>query len=479
MKKESILKQFLVIGSGTFINLLLGLIGTPVITRLVDPSQYGQFSMFTTYSGIFMLVLGLGLDQALVRYFYRIDGLAYRKSLLIRCIGLPIAGCGVLVAVLSGIAILTDRDGADIVQVILFGMNILALLINRFALLTLRLNHESRIYSIVTILNKAAYLVIAVALISTSERTKHYFELIIATVAACSIATGVAVLKQKSLWCGKQRKEIQLPEEISYSKLIPYGFPLMIANGVYMFFQAIDRICLEYFCDYHEVGVYSSAMSLMAVIAVVRTTFTTIWVPSVVEHFEEDPEDRKYFEQGNRFVSFVMLLFGLTLMFSKDLMVLLLGAEYRSAATIMPFLLFQPIMYTVSETTVIGITLKKKTYANIVVALIACITNLVGNIALIPQFGPTGAAISTGISYIVFFAARTHFSNRYLHVDYCLKEFAVMTLVTLMFAWYITFHSFSALTVLMYSLSLILLILLYRKEVQSIISLLRKRIAKN
>lgn len=40
------LKHFLVIGSGTFISMVIGFLTTPIITRIVSPTEYGQFSIF-------------------------------------------------------------------------------------------------------------------------------------------------------------------------------------------------------------------------------------------------------------------------------------------------------------------------------------------------------------------------------------------------------------------------------------------------
>ena len=69
-EKNNILKHFTVIGLGTIISLFLGLFSTPVITRLVDPTEYGQFSLFNTYSEIAVMVICIGLDQTFVRYYY-------------------------------------------------------------------------------------------------------------------------------------------------------------------------------------------------------------------------------------------------------------------------------------------------------------------------------------------------------------------------------------------------------------------------
>lgn len=62
------IKHFLVIGGGTFISMIIGFLTTPIITRIVNPIEYGQYSIFTMYSNMALMVLCLGLDQAMVRF---------------------------------------------------------------------------------------------------------------------------------------------------------------------------------------------------------------------------------------------------------------------------------------------------------------------------------------------------------------------------------------------------------------------------
>lgn len=67
-----------------------------------------------------------------------------------------------------------------------------------------------------------------------------------------------------------------------------------------------------------------------------------------------------------------------------------------------PFLAFHPIMYTISEVTVGGLVFKKKSKIQVIVSVVPCVVNFIGNTILVPFYGGRGAAISTGISYILF-----------------------------------------------------------------------------
>ena len=109
---QSFIKNFFVLGFGSFIYLVIGLIGTPVITRLVDPAEYGYMSMFTVYSNIGLMFCGLGLDQTLVRYFYHRDDLDYKRMILFECMSAPMILCAVLGLLILPAALFTN-DGLD------------------------------------------------------------------------------------------------------------------------------------------------------------------------------------------------------------------------------------------------------------------------------------------------------------------------------------------------------------------------------
>lgn len=468
MAKNSILKHFAIIGFGAVLNMLVGLFTTPIITRLVVPEQYGRSSMFNTYTNLLMLFLSIGLDQSLVRYFYRKDDIFYKRGLLRQCCIIPMSIMGVIAVFIFlliyplGIIKLPYNSYVT-------GMFIIAtfvLLLNRFAMLVVRLQSKSRLYSFLNVGHKAVYVILSIIMLLNLKSVDQYYILIFSTTASYAITTFVAVVAERKLW-GISRGSTN----VHYNDLVKYGVPLLIANSVYLLFQTIDKISLQHFCTYNEVGIYSSAMSLMSIIAIIRTTFCTIWAPATIEHYEKDPNDKSFYQQGNRYITVIMMLFGITLMLSKDLIAFLLGEKYRDAAQILPFLMFQPIMYTISETTVVGIYFKEKSYAQLVVSAVSCVCNLIGNIILIPLVGAKGAAISTGLSYILFYTLRTAFSNRFYYIDFGLKKFYMLTFLIVLYALYNTFVKFNILTVIFYAIIVSLLLWCYRREVKVAIDL--------
>ena len=453
------LKHFAIIGAGTLFNLMIGLFTTPVITRIVAPVKYGQMSVFTMYQNIAIMVLCMGLDQALVRFYYENDSIDYKRALLLKCIRYPIA----VSIVVSALVIVASA--LDFVQ-FEFNTNIMVLLcvfvicglVYRFSQLIVRLSYKSKIYSFLNVLQKVSYVSVALAMVLLVP-VDHFVALAFATLLSLLICMLVSLFAQPTIW---SIKDISLSAcNILQSELIRYAYPYIFSMGITTLFQVIDKISLNYFYTYAEVGIYASAMSLVHVFAIIQTTFNTLWTPMSVEHYADNPEDRSFYQKGNQIITVVMFLIGFTLIFVKDIFAILLGAKYREAAYILPFLIFNPIMYTISETTVGGLVFKKKSNMQVVVAIVACAVNIIGNILLVPKFACQGAAISTGISYIVFFTARTLLANRYFYVDFKLKRFYLLTGLAIVYALYNTFTKFNIGAVIGYFICMSLLLFLY------------------
>ncbi len=460
-KHESVLSGFLHIGFGTAINMIIGFFTTPIITRLVDPTEYGRLSIFNMYISISIMVLCMGLDQALVRYYYKDNRIEYKRWLIFNCSISPILISIVFVTLFSSIVWLLALPFkfSDVLLLLSFG--IVGHLLYRFGTLVLRLEGKNKLYSAVYVANKSIYILTALGLIIFTDWNRFYCLAFATVFAFCSTAL-FSILMSRRNWRITTGNRY---EGVTRRELVKYGLPFIVSMGLTTLFQSIDKMSLDHFCDYATVGVYTSAVTIVSVFAIIQTTFNTMWAPMMVKHYESAPEDREFYAKYNAIITVVMFAFGLTLILFKDLFGLLLGAKYRDAAYIVPFLVLEPIMFTISETTVTGIVVKNKSKMHIVVGGIACMTNIIGNTILIPLIGPKGAAISTGLSYIVFLLVRTVISNQYYKVGYMFKQFGIITFVLIVFAALNSYFKFGIWTVISYLISICILLFLYQEYV--------------
>ena len=462
---KSILNHFATISLGTIINVIVGLISVPIITRLVLPSDYGDYSLFTMYADIAVMVICCGMDQSLVRFYYTRDYYSYKSALLRTCLILPVILFIITVVLYYIIEGFTDISFgfSGLITGLLF-FYILLQVFNRFSFLTVRLQYDSRLFASLNVINKALFAILAIVFL-LSINSHDLLVLCGSTVIAILVVTVWGIYKEKSIWFGN----IKEFNKIDYRQIIKYGTPFVFSLGIATLFHSIDKIALNYYCGSAEVGIYSGALNLIKVFTIVQTTFNSLWSPMAMESYEKNPENKSLFIKANDYITIIMFFIGLLLIVGKDLFALFLGIEYRSAANIFPCLVFFPIMYTISETTCLGIDFSKKSYLHVWVAIGACLTNIIGNVILVPIMAGKGAAISTGISYIVFFTLRTFLARKQYYVDYKLVRIFIFTALTLLYALINTFFEFGTITILGFIICVLCLYLFYRNEIKSLV----------
>ena len=462
---KSIIKQFFTIGIGTIVSMMIGFLTTPIITRIFNPDQYGIYSLFIVYGNIVMITLGLGMDQGLARYYYEEDDVKYKKWLVCTCVTPALVltfFCCAFVFMLLYFYNIEFRYEKDIV--LLFLLYLIILVIYRFIMVTLRLERKSKEFASLNVMQKVLFVSFLFLFIWIGVN-KAPILLCVSYTLAVFLCGCYGLLLCGNIWFSKESKRI---EKVSRKMVFHYSIPFVLSLGVSALLQALDRIALEKYCDYSTVGVYASGVSIIGIFNLFQTSFTTLWLPMALEHYSKDKKDKSFYYNANQIMTVILFFVGLVVVFTKDILVLLLGDEYRSAAQILPFLVFYPIMYTVSETTVCGMVFMEKSKLQILPPIVSLLFNFIGNTLLVPTLGARGAAISTGFSYIVFFTMRTTLSNRFFYVDFKLGKFYFITFLMVFYALFNSFYSNSIISCLAFVILSVILMVCYMDAIKMI-----------
>ncbi|GAA0770804.1 lipopolysaccharide biosynthesis protein [Clostridium subterminale] len=474
--RNSLFRKFLSFSVGNWVVLVIGFISTPLITRIISPTEYGKFGFLNIYVNIFMLVITCGLDQSYVRFFYE-EGEQNRNRLLFESIKIPlilniIVACIIIIfKVPISKYIISEYDLSFIVLLIL---NIVLSSISRFSLLTVRMKQKGRLYSMLQVMQKVTYLM-SIGLFFMIYNN-NFLTLAYATLMSNIVLVVVSIFTERDSWNFRDIKGKKLKN--SQIDILKYGIPLVFTALVTWLFQSADRMAIKAYyggeIGLYQAGIYTSANSIIAILNILQSSFATFWLPVAFEKYEKNPEDTKFFTNINDIVSFLMFGVGIGLILFKDVIVLLLGEKYRVASYIMPFLVFMPVLYTMSEVSVGGINFKKKPKYHIIIASLACLFNVIGNIILVPILGSKGAAISTGLAYIVFYYARTLISMKLYKVDYHLGRTTVAIAAMLVLALHSSFREFSMITVIIGAIVIVIGLFLYRDTIKSMLDMIFK-----
>lgn len=460
--KNSLIKKFLTFSYGSWIGLVLGLVTTMLTTRLLPPDAFGKASMFDLFLQVGMILTIFGTDQSFVRFFYEEEP-EKRGALLYNSLRLPVISTSIMLVVLMFwyrpiTYFLIDK--VDFKFAIWLAIGIIAQLLFRYGQLVIRMQQKGNLYSLLQIFQRVFNLLFI--LLFFYAIGSRFEVLIFSKVITLTILVFIAVYFGKQFWSFKNLKVINTKH--TQKEIIRFGAPFVLTIFITWLFESFDKLALRQWSDFNELGLYAAAMRLVALVMVLRQTFSTFWTPVAYEKFENNPEDKSFFRSISIIVSFVMFLVAIASIAGKDIIVLLLGTEYKTAASIMPFLVFMPIFYTISETTVIGINFYKKTKWHILIAGIACIINIIGNGLLVPKLGALGASLSTAFSYVIFFTLRTQISYMYYKVNYPLAKIYLMLIVVSGYAIYSILNTNIWLNMLIGIIPVIMLIAIFYKD---------------
>lgn len=466
-KKPSAFSGFLRYFYGNFVVLILGFISTPLITRVMSTDEYGRSGMFTTAVTVIYIFAILGMDQTYIRYYYKegVDRLTLMKRCLLPAVGIVVAlTIGYLLFAEYANQFLFARNGLDI-TILVISYTIISVF-ERFMFLDIRMQQNGKLYSNLNILSKVLYIGLIFVfyfLLGDDFRVVLY---------AMTISLGVITtfITLRYLWIHRrqiQKKEASHRLDISQKELIRYGMPFIMVLLMEWILSSCDRWALRIWRTYDEVGVYSSAMTIMSILLTFKATFVAFWSPVAMEKYEKDSEEscRSFFRQAFDITQFLCILGAFGLILFRDVVVLLLGEKYRGAVTIIPFLTLMPIFSIMFEITNQGIKfLKKNRYLNYASA-VAIVCNLAGNWILVPRFGGTGAAVATGLTYIAYFAMGSFFSEKCYPVGYHYGKTILYAIALILYAGVTSFCSNTWITVILGVLGIAICLILDRKVV--------------
>lgn len=435
-KKGGILKSFLEFFYGNFIVLLLGFISLPLITRVMSTDEYGRSAMYQSVVSIIYIFAILGLDQAYIRYFYveNID----RKKLFLKCLYPALL---LILAFSFAYLVFSDR-----MNIILFGktsLDVTLLVIGyavtsvfeRFVFLNIRMEQNGKLYSNLNILSKVLYIAFIFLFVYILGDD---FRVVLYALTLPLIIVTILLLVRFYL---KNRNTSKTDVSVSEKELLAYGIPFVPMLLMEWLLSSMDRWSIRFFNDFSETGIYSAAMQIMVILSTFKITYVAFWAPIAMEKYEKEDEKtcREFFADMFLKVQFLAMSAAFMLTIFRGIIVMILGARFRDAMNIIPFLTLMPILSILFEMTGQGVKFVKKIKYFNYASLLAIVCNLIGNAILVPMYKGIGAAIATGITYIVYFAAGTYFSKKCYPVSYDLKGFIVSVGLYIAYAFYATF----------------------------------------
>lgn len=389
---------------------------------------FGLYDLFYSASFTIMTIAMLGMDQAYIRFYHKPPkGIKNSRQLaaanMLFSIGtlgvLSLVFCLVLPREISWLFFEGDRSMTRFVVFIC--ANALLLLVTRFFNITYRMQQKSGMYTIQTVLLQffSRMFFLAGALVSPTLETLVQF-----SVAGLGVFALVFFLLQR---------RAMLPEKISYEAkaygpLLKYGVALAPATIINYINNLFSRIYVNVMLGVKNLDTFTYMSYASLALGIIQSGFAVFWSAFIFGNYET--EQRKI-KRVHDYLTFIMLSVMTLILAAQPVIFMIFGAGFRAGANIFGIMMFAPLLLIISETTVYGIEIAKKTIYHSIGTAISVGGNVLLSIWLIPLLGIVGAAISLAVSGLAMFVFRTVVAQRfYRTIDHPAKTAASIFLMS-------------------------------------------------
>ena len=177
------------------------------------------------------------------------------------------------------------------------------------------------------------------------------------------------------------------------------------------------RYVLNYFCGVADVGIYSAASRMPAIIDTFRGIFIEAWQLSMITEFEKKDSNAFFNNIFRAYNVFMLLLTSCLIAFSKLLGSILYSKEFFIAWKYTPLLLLSVFFGSLVAFYSPIYLAHKKTNRLFISTLAGAIVTIICNLILVPLVGIQGAAIASVISYFCIYLFMAIDSRKYIVIS--------------------------------------------------------------
>ncbi len=391
---------------GTGIGLFFAYLGMMTVARLLGPADFGLISLASTVAIIASTIVLVGIPGGVVRFVALYNG----KNDPGRVKGVIVSAMGIVLplGIIAGILLFLF---ADLIAVRAFNepnltpiLKIFSLTVPFYSLFSIFVHaiggfQEMKyvVYVRDVFQNGVRLILLIILLLLGYGVYGAVFAYTFAIIATPFVA--LYYLNKIFPVFSKKISSISMKRE-----LFSFSWPLMFAGILGLVMGWIDTLMIGYFLTAADVGIYRASLSTAALLMIVPSSLGAIYFPVITEFYSRG--ERRNLENTNYAVTkwslmSVLPLVLLMMLFSKQVLYILYGAEFMAGAMVLSILSVGNLIISIFGPTNQLISVIGRTKLIMINTSVGAVLNVILNFLLIPIYGINGAAIATGFSLLV------------------------------------------------------------------------------
>ncbi len=411
--------------SVSIFSVLLGLISIPVLTRLLNPNEYGTYHTFLALVAIANILLTLNFHTAIGRYWYE------EKGDKAGFITLSFFGSFLLLSIFSGILYsmpslqkIIGLESSWIKYLILLVMSNVFFTVYNQVLVPQRKSKRLAVFSIVKIYSSFALGITFIYVLPVQR-----MESLILGQVMIGLFLAVFVIKELKQYITMHFSKIQ------FFYIIQYSAPLFFYSISAIFMAQIDRLMLTDMLSSVYTGFYSLAFIIANLFSMILSAVMKAWTPN----YFEDMKNKQYAEVKigiNKLSDIAFFIAVFIILFGTYVGYILVDQKYDKALQYIPLMTLGMYLSFIYQLYGRAIGYAKKTVWIAMIFITAAIVNVFLNYVLIPEYGIMGAISATLVANILLVIGGYTVNKFILHYNeyiiyYALKIFVALSLLIL------------------------------------------------
>ncbi len=411
---RTILKHSSIYSFGILINRIAGFILLPIFARYITPTEYGIYSLFVLTIAVLEILSILGINTALIRYYYVYDGEEDRKRLIsTSLITILVSGLMYSILIIAFRDVLSEAIFASAnyskyivgIACILFFDNVFQISITLF-----RIKNQSTKFVLIAFLRFLTFF--SITIFSLIFLNLGIDGVIFSTLIVSIIYSIISIVPLL------RNMDIKFSRDMLF-KLLGFGLPFVPTSLAGMIIAFSSRYMLRLLGDLSQVGIYAMGYKLAAVInMLVIIPFARAWPTNLMQIFDSDKPEKKLSKIFDYYFVILCFIALSVAIYAGDIVQLILSPKYYGCEKVVPVVALSFVFYGTYFILDSGIFITKQTKVYPVLSGIAGVINILMNLILIPRIGMMGAAYATLCSYSLLSMSTYFVSNRLYTIDY-------------------------------------------------------------
>jgi len=386
----------------TFSNILVkagSILFLPILTRLLNPAEYGIVGLLSPIFQIITIVLvfGLYIPQTREYSFFKDDKEKLGSYLFSINIFLIIIGIIFYIISTSSFGLkLWDRlFDINKVGVVNLKLTIIIGIIGSLNLMANTFFQIKKVYKKVAISSIISFVI---NILISFYLIKYY------SFGAQGRILGImsGMLFVFLFQYLSYTKEFKLKFNYNYLKeAFIMGTPMILTGIMGNIINYSDRIVLGKYLDLEVVGVYSLAYTGGMVLTVFITSYINSWTPNFYEIIKSNKRDKRLSFNLEIFTAILVFIALIGQLFGKEIIYFILPNSYLDTVKYLPYIISAMVLQGFYQYLVLFLHYNKDSKYTPVITFAIGLLNLGINIILVPKYGAMVAVWSTIISFII------------------------------------------------------------------------------